>query len=152
MTQTMTTVSEQRLQQTAERISSAVFAPFVICLWGDLGAGKTTFCRHFIRALCPQVSEVPSPTFTLVQEYPSSHGEIWHCDLYRLENPGELEELGLIDAFHEKICLIEWADRLGAFLPKNRLDIRLTIAADLTRTIAIQPLGKGAAKIDLSCL
>jgi len=61
--------------------------------------------------------DVPSPTFTLVQIYDTSAGEIWHADLYRLSSPEEAEELGLRDAFETAICLIEWPDRLGSISP-----------------------------------
>jgi tRNA threonylcarbamoyladenosine biosynthesis protein TsaE len=147
--QTLKQVSEIQLQQLAETIAQNLSKPFVICLWGDLGAGKTTFCRALIRVLCPHVAGIPSPTFTIIQEYASSRGHIWHCDLYRLKNPLDVEELGLIDAFHDKICLVEWPERLGYLLPHNRLDIRLTIAANLTRTINIQC--QGDIKIDINC-
>ncbi|MBW8309883.1 MAG: tRNA (adenosine(37)-N6)-threonylcarbamoyltransferase complex ATPase subunit type 1 TsaE [Candidatus Paracaedibacteraceae bacterium] len=143
-------VSEARLGQIAENLSSHLSSPFTVCLWGDLGAGKTTFCRTLIRSLCPHVDHVPSPTFTLIQEYVSSRGAVWHCDLYRLKSMDEIEELGLLDALHDKICLIEWPERLGHFLPENRLDLRLTIAADLTRTIEMQC--QGAVYIDFNCL
>lgn len=147
---TLEKVSESDLNLLAQKLEVHIHAPFTICLWGDLGAGKTTFCRALIRALCPHVAEVPSPTFTLVQEYPSLKGSVWHCDLYRLKNPYEVEELGLIDAFYEHICLVEWPERLGHFLPENRLDLHLTIAADLTRTIQMQC--QGAVHIDFNSL
>lgn len=97
----------------------------VLALWGDLGAGKTTFARGFIGALSPDEEAVPSPTFTLVQTYPSSRGEIWHFDLYRLKQAAEAYELGIEDAFAAGISLIEWPDRLGALLPRQRLDVTL---------------------------
>jgi len=143
-------VSEIELQRIAENLSSHLSAPFTVCLWGDLGAGKTTFCRALIRSLCPHVEHVPSPTFTLIQEYVSAHGPVWHCDLYRLKSMEEIEELGLLDALYDKICLIEWPERLGHFLPENRLDLRLTIAADLNRTIKMQC--QGAVHIDFNRL
>ncbi|WP_051908857.1 tRNA (adenosine(37)-N6)-threonylcarbamoyltransferase complex ATPase subunit type 1 TsaE [Candidatus Odyssella acanthamoebae] len=143
-------VSETRLSQIAANLSVHLLSPITVCLWGDLGAGKTTFCRALIRSLCPHVVHVPSPTFTIIQEYASSHGSIWHCDLYRLKAIDEIEELGLLDAFYDKICLIEWPERLGHFLPENRLDLRLTFAADLSRTIEMQC--HGAVHIDFNCL
>lgn len=147
---TLRSVSESQVNQITQHLSTQIDAPFTICLWGDLGAGKTTFCRSLIRALCPHVEEVPSPTFTLIQEYASSKGDIWHCDLYRLTHEYDVEELGLIDAFYAKICLVEWPERLGRFLPENRLDVRLTIATDLTRLVEFQC--QGATKIDFRSL
>lgn len=73
------------------------------------------------------MEDVPSPTFTLVQTYEDSEGDIWHCDLYRLTHPDEVLELGLADAFATAICLIEWPDRLGLDQPENA--VRLIFSA-----------------------
>lgn len=98
----------------------------MIALQGDLGVGKTVFARAFIRALCGQLTEVPSPTFTLVQSYDSSGGEsLYHFDLYRLEDPEEALELNIDDAFADGISLIEWPQRLGDLLPRDHLQVTL---------------------------
>jgi tRNA threonylcarbamoyladenosine biosynthesis protein TsaE len=96
----------------------------VITLSGPLGAGKTRFARGFIAAL-GVADEVPSPTFTLVQTYETPSSVVWHFDLYRLTNPDEVWELGLEEALIDGILLIEWPDRLGALLPRQRLDVVL---------------------------
>lgn len=98
----------------------------VIALCGDLGVGKSELARAFIRALTDESEDVPSPTFTLLQTYESDICDICHFDLYRLDRPEEAFELGIEDAFHEAISIIEWADRLGSYLPRNRLDILMT--------------------------
>lgn len=87
----------------------------VIALQGEVGAGKTHFARAFIRARQGEWAEdVPSPTFTLVQTYPDPMGtEIWHADLYRLGDVGELVELGLEDAMPDAVTLIEWPEKGG---------------------------------------
>ncbi len=105
---------------------------FLICLYGDLGAGKSEFSRHLIRLCCGDMDmEVPSPTFTLVQQYAAERAtqigwqEIWHMDLYRLEDPEEVWALGLEQGLASGICMIEWPERIADFLPQNRLDIQL---------------------------
>jgi tRNA threonylcarbamoyladenosine biosynthesis protein TsaE len=108
----------------------------VIGLSGALGSGKTTFARHFIGARLG-ASEVPSPTFTLVEIYqPETGPAIWHFDLYRLETPEEAYELGIEDAFANSIALIEWPERLGALLPREHLGIGLAPGARETGRIA----------------
>lgn len=111
----------------AERLARVAKAGDVLALSGDLGAGKTEFARAFIRALTEPDEDVPSPTFTLVQTYECEHAEVWHFDLYRLESPEEAYELGIEDAFHEGISLIEWPERLGPYLPRGRLGVHLTV-------------------------
>jgi tRNA threonylcarbamoyl adenosine modification protein YjeE len=101
----------------------------VIALIGDLGAGKTAFARGFIAA-CGGDGEVPSPTFTLVQLYEFPAGDVYHFDLYRIENSEEIFELGIEDAMSDGISLIEWPDRMGAYLPFERLDIVLSTGKD----------------------
>jgi tRNA threonylcarbamoyladenosine biosynthesis protein TsaE len=97
----------------------------VIALKGELGAGKTSFARAFIRAR-GEAPEVPSPTFTLVQVYEFPEGAIWHFDLYRLRDPAEAWELGIEDAFDRGISLVEWPERFGSLIPPRRLEIVLT--------------------------
>ncbi len=97
----------------------------VVCLFGNLGAGKTTLSRGAIEAWVGAAEEAPSPTYTLVQTYDGPRGELWHVDLYRLKQPDDAWELGLEDAFAYAACLIEWPERLGGQLPRDRLDIAL---------------------------
>ncbi|HTR86308.1 MAG TPA: tRNA (adenosine(37)-N6)-threonylcarbamoyltransferase complex ATPase subunit type 1 TsaE [Reyranella sp.] len=100
----------------------------VVGLKGDLGAGKTTLARAIIRAAAgdPELI-VPSPTFTLVEVYETARGTYWHFDLYRLEAPEQVFELGWEDALADGIVLIEWPERLGALLPKH---LGVTLAFD----------------------
>ena len=69
--------------------------------------------------------DVPSPTYTLVQTYDFPEYELWHCDMYRLERPEDGYELGLMDAFEEALCLIEWPDKLGNLIPEDVLRIEI---------------------------
>lgn len=121
-----------------------------ILLTGPLGAGKSALARAFVRAwLDDPGAEVPSPTFTLVQPYESERGTVWHCDLYRLGDPDEVEELGLIEAFSEAVVLIEWPDRLGATVPSDRLELTLEICHGSDRRIAhLTPHGRWIGRIE----
>src|SRR5689334_25266717 len=109
----------------ATRVSAAAAAGDVIALKGDLGTGKTSFARAFIRARGNPDEEVPSPTFTLVQIYELDPIAIWHFDLYRLQSAEEAWELGIEDAFGTATSLIEWPERLGPLLPARRLEVTL---------------------------
>lgn len=105
----------------------------LLALGGDLGAGKTTLARGLIGALGYR-GPVPSPTFTLVQNYETDPVPVWHFDLYRIGHPDEVIELGFDEAMFDGIVLLEWAERLGAALPATRLDIQLDYdASGLTR-------------------
>lgn len=125
----------------------------VIALHGPLGAGKTAFARGFIAALARRhgvepPAEVPSPTFTLVQTYALGPVAVWHFDLYRIANADDAVELGLDDALAEGICLIEWPDRLGPRLPKDRLDLALAYgASDRARVATLTGHGAWAERI-----
>jgi tRNA threonylcarbamoyladenosine biosynthesis protein TsaE len=120
----------------ARALAPALGRGDVIALWGDLGAGKTRFARALIGALAGESEEVPSPTFTLAQSYDIPSGVVWHFDLYRLESPEEALELGIDEALADGIALIEWPGRLGALLPRHRLDLTLDFAADPQARIA----------------
>ena len=112
----------------AARIAELARPPDVIGLSGDLGTGKTTFARAFIRARAGAAwdEEVPSPTFTLVQIYDLAGGRVHHFDLFRVENPEAARELGVDEAFAEGISLIEWPERLAGAWPADRLEIELS--------------------------
>jgi tRNA threonylcarbamoyladenosine biosynthesis protein TsaE len=109
---------------------AALFGPGdVVGLGGDLGAGKTTLARGIIAALAGRAMEVPSPTFTLVQAYEFAAFTLWHVDLYRIEQPADVLELGLDEAFDDGVVLIEWPEHMGALIPAERLDVVLSPGA-----------------------
>ena len=104
----------------------------VVLLKGDLGAGKTTWARGFIRALIGAV-EVPSPTYTLVQTYTAPDFEVWHFDLYRLKQEQDVWELGIEDALYNGVCLIEWPERIDGLLNGTELVVALKIDGDMRK-------------------
>jgi len=121
----------------AASIAARVRKGDVIALSGPLGSGKTSFARAFIRARGLDSAEVPSPTFMLVEVYDGDSAiPVWHFDLYRIESPDELRELGLEEALAEGVSLIEWPERLGAFLPAERLDLTLAMGKSAGARIA----------------
>lgn len=124
------------LEAFAARLAPVVRIGDVIGLSGDLGAGKTTFARGLLRGLGLR-GEVPSPSFTLVQIYepPELRLPVWHCDLYRLDDPEQAVELGLDEAFDTALVLIEWPERLGALLPRHSLRLRLDGAGEPERRL-----------------
>ena len=119
--------------EATESLGAAVAASLavgdVVCLWGPLGAGKTTLARGLIRALTGPDEEIPSPTFTLVQVYEGSRLTLAHFDLYRLDRPEEVDELGLDDATDQGAAVIEWPERLGDRLPRPSPSMLSTISS-----------------------
>ncbi|WP_350335346.1 tRNA (adenosine(37)-N6)-threonylcarbamoyltransferase complex ATPase subunit type 1 TsaE [Coralliovum pocilloporae] len=110
----------------AADIATILSSGDVLALHGDLGVGKSTFARALIRALAhDEALEVPSPTFTLVQDYDLARCPVSHFDLYRLGSPDELEEIGFFDAIHHAALLIEWPSKAGDDLPSDRLDVTI---------------------------
>jgi tRNA threonylcarbamoyladenosine biosynthesis protein TsaE len=130
---TLTLGTADETADLARLIAPFLGAGDVILLEGPIGAGKTHFARSLIQARLAEVGrteDVPSPTFTLVQIYDVDNAEIWHADLYRLTQAGEVVELGLAEAFETAICLVEWPERLGDLLPANALTVTLSYLAD----------------------
>lgn len=143
---------ETALAAFAARLRPHLKAGDVVALKGGLGAGKTAFARALIR-LCLQnpEEEVPSPTFTLVQTYETPEIVLWHFDLYRLEGKEEdILELGWEDAMREGICLVEWPERLGRLLPKNRLEVEIGFdpASETKRHVILTGHGTWASRLE----
>ncbi|MBU0943014.1 MAG: tRNA (adenosine(37)-N6)-threonylcarbamoyltransferase complex ATPase subunit type 1 TsaE [Proteobacteria bacterium] len=110
----------------------------IICLNGDLGAGKTALTQEIAKGLdVPDSCYVTSPSFSILQEYPGRI-PLYHMDFYRLGDEAEVEELGFEEFFYlSGLTVIEWSERAGALIPATRLRIRMTIDDDLSRKVEI---------------
>jgi tRNA threonylcarbamoyl adenosine modification protein YjeE len=124
----------------------------VITLSGDLGAGKTAAARAMIRYLADdETMEVPSPTFTLAQSYELPAFPLLHADLYRINDPAELEEIGLSPLPAGTVVLIEWPERAASAMPADRIDIAFSHRAELdesTRSAEITGHGKSTGIVE----
>ncbi|MCK5071701.1 MAG: tRNA (adenosine(37)-N6)-threonylcarbamoyltransferase complex ATPase subunit type 1 TsaE [Desulfocapsa sp.] len=110
----------------------------VICLSGDLGAGKTALTQEIAKGLdVPSSCYVTSPTFSILQEYPGRL-PLYHFDFYRLSDEVEVEDLGFEEYFYlSGLCVIEWSEIAGSLIPESRLLLKMTIADDLSRDVDI---------------
>lgn len=145
---TLTLRGPRDTERLARAIAPHLGAGDLVGLAGDLGAGKSVFARALIGARLAALGRaepIPSPTYTLVQVYDLGDLELWHADLYRLGGPGELVELGLLEALDRSICVVEWADRLGDAALARRLVVSLGFdpADDDLRTAMIDARGPG---------
>ena len=92
---------------------------------GSLGAGKTTLIRYFINKGLNKTTYIPSPSYNLYFTYKTKKSEIFHFDAWRLNDQEEFLNLGLLEVYSRSILLVEWANKIKGFLPKNRLDINI---------------------------
>jgi tRNA threonylcarbamoyladenosine biosynthesis protein TsaE len=122
--QTYLTESEEETIALGEKLAQQLPSRAVVLLIGNLGAGKTTLAKGIVKGLGAAAPEdVSSPTFTLIHEYGPN---VYHIDLYRLDEEREVETLGLEEIFEkEAVILIEWGERFPRLIPNRRLEIRL---------------------------
>ena len=146
---TIPDAAEAHLALVAEVLALKLRRGDVIALRGDLGAGKTTFARALIRALLGDPdAEVASPTFPLVQAYDTPRMAVAHFDLYRLNGPDDLEEIGFADAMAEGLTLVEWPERAETALPAERIEIAFAAGRDADhRHVVIEGRGMAAARV-----
>lgn len=137
--------TEAETEDYARTLAATLRAGDVLFLQGALGMGKSVFARALIRALCDTPGlDVPSPTFTLVQTYDTPVAPLWHFDLYRIEDPEEIWELGWEEARSGGIIVLEWPERLGNTLaPADRLALRFSAPPQTPgqRRIVLEPYG-----------
>jgi tRNA threonylcarbamoyladenosine biosynthesis protein TsaE len=131
--------SEEDTVYLAQNIESEKFPNMVICLYGELGSGKTVFAKAFAHAM--GIEGVTSSTFNIIKEY---NGELplYHMDVYRLED-NEASNLGIEEYFTKGgVTIIEWADLIKDYLPEERLDVRFKIIDENTRVLILTPHGE----------
>jgi tRNA threonylcarbamoyladenosine biosynthesis protein TsaE len=129
--------------ELGRRIGQRLEQGDILALWGELGAGKTFFTGAIARGLgVPAQTPVTSPTFTFINEY-EGNLHLYHLDLYRLSDIGQLEDLPWREAlFGKGVAVVEWPERLGNLIPDPRWDIRLDITGDESRAITIEAHGE----------
>lgn len=139
----MILATEQDTAAAGAALSRKVRGGDVIALSGPLGVGKTAFARGFISALGHQ-GDVPSPSFAIVQPYDELDPPVWHVDLYRIESPSEIDELGL-DETAGAVLLVEWPERAGPGAWPDALALSLEFAQDGARilTAKVPPSWEG---------
>ncbi|MFZ5778581.1 MAG: tRNA (adenosine(37)-N6)-threonylcarbamoyltransferase complex ATPase subunit type 1 TsaE [Pseudomonadota bacterium] len=127
-TSTFSLPDEAATQRLGDLLAGRLQVRDLVALHGGLGVGKTALARAILRAASRDPALiVPSPTFTLVEVYETRRGTFWHFDLYRLEAPEQVFELGWEEARADGIALVEWPERLEGLLPGDRLDVMLSI-------------------------
>ena len=117
--------SDSETKEIAERIAKTLSPGTVVCLFGEMGVGKTVFTNGLCRAM-GVMDYVSSPTFTVVNEYDGDGFPIYHFDMYRIEDEDELLEIGFEEYLNSGgICIIEWPENVKSSLPKKRIDIKI---------------------------
>ena len=127
---------EQATAALGARIAAVLKRGDIIALSGPLGVGKTALARGIIAAL-GHLGETPSPSFAIVQPYDTLDPPVWHVDLYRIEDAGELDELGL-DAAADAVLVVEWPERAGAGAFAGSLRLSLDFARGSARSLTAE--------------
>ncbi len=123
------TIALHNLEDTkkiAYQLASHTLAGDVFCMKGNIGVGKTTFCQFFIEYFLPK-STALSPTFSIINSYDTKKFSIYHLDLYRIQNPQELIELGLDEILNNNVALIEWSENLKNYFIYNPIYLTLSV-------------------------
>jgi tRNA threonylcarbamoyladenosine biosynthesis protein TsaE len=137
--QVYNTNSSEETQNIAEEFVRHLQPGDVICLYGDLGAGKTTFVQGLAKAFGLE-KRIISPTFVIIRSYQMIKSSFYHVDLYRLREEEDIEGTGLLEILNKKdsIVAIEWSEKMGSLLPKNRWEVRLEHGDGDKRKITIE--------------
>ncbi len=121
----------------SKTIATYIKAKTIIAFLGDLGSGKTFFCRHIIKEICGKKTQVSSPTYNLLNTYYRENFIIYHFDLYRLNHYTEIYELGFEQALNNQVILIEWPEIILHLLPNNTTFFNIQKASNNKRKITI---------------
>jgi tRNA threonylcarbamoyladenosine biosynthesis protein TsaE len=125
--------------EAGRRFAASLAGGEIICLAGDLGAGKTHFAKGIVAGLGGDPQEVTSPTFTIVHEYYGGRLPVFHFDLYRLESGRDLQNVGWDDYLDEgAVCLVEWADKFPNEVPFKAMWLDFLIQGDQTRRVEVR--------------
>ena len=134
--------SEKDTYKLAKMFKEKLHGGEVVVLNGDLGAGKTTFTKGLCKAL-GVTENVTSPTFTLMNIYKSGRLNLYHFDMYRIEDESEALELGLDEFFNSNgVCMIEWAENIRNMIPKNHITINITKLGENSREFEFLEMGE----------
>jgi tRNA threonylcarbamoyladenosine biosynthesis protein TsaE len=129
-------------QRVGEDVGRLLGRGDIVCLYGELGSGKTSLTQGLARGLgVPPERQVRSPSFVLIQRY-QGRVPLYHADLYRLDGPADVEDIGLRECLGgDGVAVIEWADKIDTALPAERLDITITHQTEDTRLLTLTPRG-----------
>lgn len=123
--------SLENTKKAAEYFSEFAKPGQCFALCGNLGFGKTTFAQYLIKTLNPNIKNIISPTFNIIQTYPNEIAEIWHIDCYRLKSADEFYDLGIEEAFSNCITIIEWPEIIKDLLPSDTIKIQFSKTNDM---------------------
>lgn len=138
--------SLKQTEALAAALAAELAAGDLVCLYGDLGAGKTYFTKGLVAGLGGDADDVSSPTFVLMQSY-QGHLPIYHFDSYRLGGGAEMLDLGIDEiVYGDGVTVIEWADRVAEVLPQERFEVHLRAADEHTRQIRVAGVGRSQAE------
>lgn len=127
MTDVINISTEEETKQLAKKFAKTLKMGDIVLLYGTLGVGKTFFTRSIIQTLLNSNTPVPSPTFTIVQNYDTPAGTISHYDLYRIEDANELFELDIDNSLKNNITIIEWPEIIEDYITENFNPIKIKI-------------------------
>jgi tRNA threonylcarbamoyladenosine biosynthesis protein TsaE len=142
----LTSHSPAHTRRLGAQVGAALRPGDVLCLQGDLGAGKTTFVQGLAQGW-GSLDDVSSPTFILVNVYRRDDSQLFHMDAYRLDSPAEAEQLDLDSMLADGALLIEWPERLGGLIPAEHLWITITHATETDRRMTLTAHGTRAMEL-----